>query len=289
MRARGGGLWALLLLVVLVAAAAPGAVVGQGNLTSQADLVGLYALRGSLGLRARDWPRRADPCTAWAGVGCRGGRVVSVSLVGLRRTRLGRLAPRFAVDGLRNLTRLEAFSAAGFVLPGSIPAWLGAGLAPTFQALDISSCAVTGEIPASAIAGLSNLTTLNLAGNLLSGQFPSAALAGLARLRTLNLSGNAFSGALPDAVWSLRELSVLDVSRTNLTGALPEAKPALPSNAQVVDLSGNLFYGVVPDSFRQLFSRVVLANISGNYFDGKLRPTAVAASPVARAHSVSKR
>ena len=103
MRARG--LWALLLVALAAAAAAPGAVLAQGNLTSRSDLRGLYALRGSLGLRARDWPRHADPCAAWAGVGCRGGRVVSLTLVGLRRTRLGRLNPRFQVDGLQNLTQ----------------------------------------------------------------------------------------------------------------------------------------------------------------------------------------
>ncbi|KAF8674351.1 hypothetical protein HU200_048181 [Digitaria exilis] len=235
----------MLLVALVAAAAAPGAVLAQGNLTSRLDLRGLYALRGSLGLRARDWPRHADPCTAWAGVGCRGGRVVSLTLAGLRRTRLGRLNPRFEVDGLRNLTQLEAFNAAGFGLSGSIPAWLGDGLAPTFQSLDISACNVSGEIPASAFAGL-------------------------ARLRTLNLSGNVFSGALPDALWSLPGLSVLDVSRANLTGALPTTGLALPANAQVVDLSGNLFYGNVPDAFRRLFARVLLANISGNYYDGKL-------------------
>jgi hypothetical protein len=267
MRARARGLWALLLVAL---AAAPGAVLAQGNLTSRSDLVGLYALRGSLGLRARDWPRHADPCTAWAGVGCRAGRVVSLNLVGLRRTRLGRLSPRFDVDGLRNLTRLEAFNAAGFGLPGSIPAWLGAGLAPTFQSLDISDCAVSGEIPASALVGLGNLTTLNFAGNQLSGQLPATAFSGLTRLRTLNLSDNAFSGALPDAVWSLPGLTVLDVSRNNLTGALPTAGLALPANAQVLDLSANFFYSVVPETFRRLFAQVLLANISGNYFDGKL-------------------
>ncbi|PAN45281.1 hypothetical protein PAHAL_9G107400 [Panicum hallii] len=268
MRARG--LWALLLVAL---AAAPGAVLAQGNLTSRSDLRGLYALRGSLGLRARDWPRHADPCAAWAGVGCRGGRVVSLTLVGLRRTRLGRLNPRFQVDGLRNLTQLEVFNAAGFGLPGSIPAWLGDGLAPTFQSLDISACAVSGEIPASALSGLGNLTTLNLAGNKLSGPLPATALAGLTRLRTLNLSGNAFSGALPDAVWSLSGLSVLDISRANLTGTLPTTGLALPANAQVVDLSGNLFYGILPVAFRRLFAGVLLANISGNYFDGKLSMT----------------
>jgi hypothetical protein len=270
MRERARGLWALLLVALVAAAAAPGAVLAQGNLTSRSDLVGLYALRGTLGLRARDWPRHADPCAAWAGVGCRAGRVVSLNLVGLRRTRLGRLSPRFDVDGLRNLTRLEAFNAAGFGLPGSIPAWLGAGLAPTFQSLDISDCAVSGNIPASALVGLGNLTTLNFAGNQLSGQLPATALSSLTRLRTLNLSDNAFSGALPDAVWSLPGLSVLDVSRNNLTGELPTAGLALPANALVVDLSKNLFYGGVPETFRRLFAQVLLANISGNYFDGKL-------------------
>ncbi|KAF7047604.1 hypothetical protein CFC21_056510 [Triticum aestivum] len=272
-RTRARALWAALLLAALAAAAAPGAVRGQGGLASRADLAGLYTLRGALGLRARDWPRKADPCSAWAGVGCRGGRVVSVSLVGLRRTRLGRLAPRFDVDGLRNLSRLESFTAAGFGLPGSIPAWLGAGLAPSFRVLDLSACAVTGEIAASAVAGLSNLTTLNLAGNLLSGQLPAAALAGLPKLGTLNLSGNALPGALPDAVWSLPELRVLDVSQTNLTGALPGAGIAPSATLQTVDLSGNLFYGTVPDTFRQLFNRV-MANISGNYFEGNLSSVA---------------
>ncbi|TVU45301.1 hypothetical protein EJB05_04784, partial [Eragrostis curvula] len=273
---RARGLWALLLLpLVALLAAAPGAVVAQqqggaGRLASRSDLAALYALRGSLGLRARDWPRKADPCAAWAGVGCRSGRVVSLSVAGLRRTRLGRQRPRFDVDGLRNLTALEAFNASGFGLPGPVPAWLGAGLALAFRSLDVSACAVSGEIPASALAGLANLTDLNLAGNRLSGQLPAAALAGLTRLRTLNLSGNALSGALPDAVWSLPGLTVLDVSRNNLTGALPTAGPALPANAQVVDLSGNLFYGPVPDSFRRLFARLALANLSGNYFDGKI-------------------
>lgn len=272
-RAARGLLWALLLLL-LALAAAPGAVVAQQQqqprLASRADLAALYALRGSLGLRARDWPRKADPCAAWAGVACRAGRVVALDLVGLHRTRLGRLAPSFAVDGLRNLSRLEAFNASGFGLPGPIPAWLGAGLAPTFRSLDISACAVSGEIPASGLAGLANLTTLNLAGNRLSGELPAAALANLTRLTTLNLSGNAFSGELPGAVWSLPGLSVLDVSRANLTGALPIAGLALPANARVVDLSGNLLYGTVPDSFRRLFGRAALANISGNYFDGNL-------------------
>nr|CAD1837336.1 unnamed protein product [Ananas comosus var. bracteatus] len=56
-----------------------------------AAAAGLLELRASLGLRARDWPRRGDPCREWRGVSCRSGRVVGLALSGLRRTRRARL------------------------------------------------------------------------------------------------------------------------------------------------------------------------------------------------------
>lgn len=51
----------------------------------------------------------------------------------------------------------------------------------------------------------------------------------------------------------------------------------------MVDLSENLFYGAVPESFRQLFSRVLIANISANYFEGKLGVSSVAGRNVSSA------
>jgi hypothetical protein len=75
----------MLLLLLLAAAAA----VEAQPLASREDVAGLYSLRSSLGLRAREWPAKADPCAAWAGVSCRAGRVVSVPVAGFRRTRLG--------------------------------------------------------------------------------------------------------------------------------------------------------------------------------------------------------
>lgn len=55
------GLWVALQFVLLLPVAPLGKHV---NLMSRADLAGIYALRGSLGLRARDWPCLADLCSA---------------------------------------------------------------------------------------------------------------------------------------------------------------------------------------------------------------------------------
>ncbi|TVU18877.1 hypothetical protein EJB05_34995, partial [Eragrostis curvula] len=98
--------WRLLLVVVLAVAAVLAAAVDAQPGRSP-----------SLALRARDWP---------------------LTVVGLRRTRQGALAPRLALDVLRNLTALESFNASGFALPGEIPAWFGTGLPPPLAVLDLT-------------------------------------------------------------------------------------------------------------------------------------------------------
>ncbi|XP_020083554.1 probable LRR receptor-like serine/threonine-protein kinase At2g16250 [Ananas comosus] len=242
-----------LLLVVVVAAvvgaaSVPAPTSGQKRLSSVADFAGLYALRGSLGLRARDWPRHADPCASWTGVGCdRAGRVVSLNLSGLRRTRLGRLSARFAVDGLRNLSRLAAFNSTGFALPGPIPAWLGPALAPSLSLLDLSSSSVSGPLPPS--------------------------LSALSLLQTLTLAHNNLSGPIPQTLWSspLPHLRLLDLSDNNLTGSLPpnlNLTLTLANAGAVLNLSDNFYYGSIPAGFRRLFSLFSSVDISGNYFDG---------------------
>ncbi|OAY69648.1 putative LRR receptor-like serine/threonine-protein kinase [Ananas comosus] len=242
-----------LLLVVVVAAvvgaaSVPAPTSGQKRLSSVADFAGLYALRGSLGLRARDWPRHADPCASWTGVGCdRAGRVVSLNLSGLRRTRLGRLSARFAVDGLRNLSRLAAFNSTGFALPGPIPAWLGPALAPSLSLLDLSSSSVSGPLPPS--------------------------LSALSLLQTLTLAHNNLSGPIPQTLWSspLPHLRLLDLSDNNLTGSLPpnlNLTLTLANAGAVLNLSDNFYYSSIPAGFRRLFSLFSSVDISGNYFDG---------------------
>lgn len=256
----------LLLAGLLAPLSSPVALAQQQPLSSRSDLLALYSLRGSLGLRARDWPRGSDPCSNWTGVTCQTGRVVGLQISGLRRTRLGRMNPQFAVDGLQNLTRLTSFNASSFLLPGSIPDWFGFRLPPGFLYLDLRGSGVIGQIPNS-LGNLSSLTILDLSVNQLTGTVPLS-LGKLKMLNSLNLSLNRLSGSIPDAFWSLSNLKLLDLSGNNFTGKLPNFSPTIGSNGSIVNLSNNSYYGEVPASFAAFFSNLSLADLSRNYFDG---------------------
>lgn len=244
----------LLLLLRWLLPAATAAAVAQAQtqpLASRTDLAALYSLRASLGLRALDWPLKADPCARWAGVDCLAGRVVGVTVAGLRRTRLGATAPappRVALEGLRNLTALARFNASGFALPGEIPSWFGAGLPPPLAVLDLTSAAVNGTLP----------PDLGASGNLTA----------------LLLSGNSLTGNIPAPLLSVAGLRVLDLSRNNLTGALPNVSISVSrgagdaANASVFNVSGNSLYGVAADAIGALRRRFQVVDVSSNYLDG---------------------
>lgn len=225
------------------------------RLFSGIELTALFSLRSSLGLRARDWPRKLDPCAAWSGVRCQGGRVVALNISGFRRTRLGRLSPRFAVDGIQNLTRLAVFNASGFALPGPIPDWFGSRLPSSLAVLDLRRCSISSSIPFS-LGNARGLRELYLAGNLLSGSLPSS-LQGLSNLTLLDLSGNALSGPVPSTLSSLRNLTYLDLSSNLLTGPIPPGLGTL-STMRTLKLSNNNLAGPVPAQLGNLSSLVTL-------------------------------
>ncbi|CAD6214783.1 unnamed protein product [Miscanthus lutarioriparius] len=206
------------------------------------DVAALHGLRASLGVRASDWPDRADPCVFWSGVACRAGRVTELRLSGLRRTRAGARRAAFAVDQLRRLTALEAFNASGFPLPGRIPSWFGRGLPPSLAVIDLRYARVNGELP----------TDLGMSGNL----------------TTLVLSGNNLSGSIPPSLFSIPGLRVLDLSANNLTGALPNVSFAGSGGAGVLfNASGNSLYGAIGDATGSLRKRFWVVDVSDNYFD----------------------
>lgn len=244
----------------------------------------LLELRSSLGLRARDWPRKADSCS-WTGVQCQNGRVVGINLSGLTRTRVGRLNPRFAVDSLANLTLLTTFNSSGFSLPGSIPDWFGQRL-NALQVLDLSSCSITGPIPLS-FGDMSRLNYLYLSDNSLSGSIPSSlgqllsvsvldlsqnsltgsipsSFSALGNLSSLDLSLNFLSGSIPDELWSMPQLRMLDVSGNNFTGILPNASSLGNATSTVFDLSNNMFFGTLTS----LLPNIRFVDLSNNYFQG---------------------
>ncbi|XP_021285108.1 probable LRR receptor-like serine/threonine-protein kinase At2g16250 [Herrania umbratica] len=257
------------------------------SISSPIERRALLDLRSSLGLRAREWPLKADPCTSWLGVHCQNGTVLNITVSGLRRTRLGRLNPQFHVDSLVNLTRLVSFNASGLPLPGSIPDWFGNQLV-TLEVLDLRTCNVSGSIPGS-LGNLSRLTSLYLSNNDLAGSIP-AALGQLRNLKILDLSNNSLtgsippsfgflierlelasnylSGSIPPGLSSLQGLQVLNVSDNNLSGSIPVQFGNL-SRLVELDLSKNSFYGSLPKEFKRLRSLQKMV-IGDNELEGHL-------------------
>ncbi|WVY90822.1 hypothetical protein V8G54_036336 [Vigna mungo] len=233
------------------------------RLSSTTEWYALRELRSSLGIRAKYWPKKAEPCGNWTGVHCRNGRVVGINVSGLRRTRLGSLNPSFEVGSLVNLTLLESFNASGFVLNGSIPEWLGESM-KVLDVLDLRLCSIMGSIPYS-IGGLSRLKVLVLSGNFLTGKMPTT-IGNLTRLTVLDLSNNSLSGYMPPSVTQLGNLTRLDLSYNYLSGSVPLKLGAL-SSLQNLNLSGNSFTGSVPSQLGNL-SELVEVDLSKNFLSG---------------------
>ncbi|KAG8377795.1 hypothetical protein BUALT_Bualt08G0070800 [Buddleja alternifolia] len=195
----------------------------------------LLDLRSSLGIRAKDWPKKGNPCLNWTGITCENGHITRINLSGLKRTRQGKLNPRFDIDSLPNFTFLSSFNSSGFLLRGSIPEWLG--------------------------QRLSNLTVLDLRSSSIDGSIPSS-IGSLTRLSSLYLSNNSITGTFPSALGRLLSLSVLDLSLNLLTGQIPSEISSL-GNLSHLDLSSNFLSGGIPPSFGS-FSRLRLLNLSNN-------------------------
>ncbi|KAK9108857.1 hypothetical protein Sjap_016917 [Stephania japonica] len=236
------------------------------QLALKSEREALLGLRSSLGLRSRDWPRKADPCTVWVGVQCRSdGRVVGINVSNLRRTRHGRRDARFAVDSLSNLAQLTHFNASGFSLPGQIPDSFGQKLV-SLQVLDLSSCSITGPIPSS-LGNLANLSVLDLSRNRINGVIPST-LGMLSRLLVLDLSKNSLTGSIPLSFSSINKLTLLDLSSNSLSRSIPPSLGTL-SNLQFLNLFNNSLAGSIPVQLGGL-SRLVEIDLGLNLLSGEL-------------------
>ncbi|XVF73742.1 hypothetical protein PTKIN_Ptkin13bG0006800 [Pterospermum kingtungense] len=241
-------------------------VLAQGiPISSPIERRALLDLRSSLGLRAKDWPIKADPCTSWRGVQCQNGTVRNITVSGFRRTRLGRLNPRFNVVSLVNLTRLVSFNASGFSLPGSIPDLFGGQLV-NLEVLDLRSCNVSGSIPGS-LRNLSRLTSLYLSNNNHAGSIP-AALGQLRNLKILDLSVNSLTGSIPLSFYSFGNIERLELASNYLSGSIPPGLGSL-HGLKVFNVSDNNLSGSIPVQFGNL-SRLVELDLSKNSLYGSL-------------------
>uniref|UniRef100_A0A7N0VCD3 Protein kinase domain-containing protein n=1 Tax=Kalanchoe fedtschenkoi TaxID=63787 RepID=A0A7N0VCD3_KALFE len=240
------------------------------------ERLALLDLRSSLGIRAADWHKKSDPCKSWVGVECQSGRVTGLRLHGLRRSKWGRLNPRFSVDSIVNLTMLSSFNSSGFLLPGSIPSWFGYRLS-ALQVLDLCSSSVSGSIPESLgnmmrlvppeLYFLRNLVSLDLSTNRLNGMI-SSGMGNFSEIKYLNLSDNGFSSVVPAELFFLFKMVELDLSSNSLSGTLPEVRHLV--NLQKMNLGSNYLEGSL--SKETFFSLVQLESLvlRNNRFHGAL-------------------
>lgn len=240
-------------------------VAQKARLSSPIERRALLDLRASLGLRGKDWPIKSDPCSSWLGIECRNGSVSKISVSGLKRTRLGRLSPKFNVDSLVNLTRLVSFNASGFPLPGSIPDWFGNRLA-NLEVLDLRSCNISGSIPGT-LGNLSRLTSLYLHDNNLAGLIPGT-LGQLRNIKFLDLSVNSLTGSIPSSFGSFGNMERLELASNYLSESIPPTLGTL-QGLQVLNVSDNNLSGSIPIQFGNL-SRLVKLDISRNSLYGSL-------------------
>lgn len=235
------------------------------RLSSPTEWPALLDLRSSLGISARNWHKKANPCLNWTGIECRSGSVTRIKLSGLRRSAKGKRNPRFAVDSLQNFPFLSSFNSSGFLLPGQIPDWLGLKLS-NLEALDLSSSSISGSIPLS-LGSLSKLQWLNLSNNSITGNIP-AALEKLNSLLILDLSRNSFTGQIPEEISSLRNLTIIDLSSNYLSGAIPLDLSSL-SRVKQLNLSRNSLSSSIPPQIANL-SKMEQLDLAFNSLSGAL-------------------
>ncbi|XP_057794072.1 probable LRR receptor-like serine/threonine-protein kinase At2g16250 [Salvia miltiorrhiza] len=254
-----------LLLLPLALLLSSAAAQSPPRLTSPTERRALLDLRSSLGISAKNWHKKTNPCLNWTGIECRNGRVTAIKLSGLRRSNQGKKNPRFAVDSLQNFPFLSTLNSSGFLLPGQIPDWLGTKLS-NLESLDLSSSSITGPIPLS-LGSLSSLTWLNLSNNSITGNMPIA-LQKLQSLSVLDLSQNSLTGQIPEEISSLRNLTNLDLSSNYLSGAIP-LDFVLLSKLKQLNLSRNSLSSSIPSQIANL-SEMEQLDLGFNYLSGAL-------------------
>ena len=87
--------------------------------------------------------------------------------------------------------------------------------------LSLESNRLTGDLPASIFADLSNLEMLYVHDNPISGTVPPT-VADLRNLSQLTLSDTLLSGSLPTELLRLEKLSLVTVHHTSLSGTIPD-------------------------------------------------------------------
>nr|AMM42878.1 LRR-RLK [Vernicia fordii] len=107
---------------------------------------------------------------------------------------------------------------------------------------------------------------INLSENYISGELFNN-FSSLTALTYLDLSSNYFGGPIPSDLSNCQNLVYLNLSHNILQG---ELNLTGLSNLQILDLSLNRIFGEIQFSFPAICNKLVVANISGNNFTGRI-------------------
>ncbi|MED6176900.1 hypothetical protein PIB30_092760 [Stylosanthes scabra] len=122
----------------------------------------------------------------------------------------------------------------------------------TVTALNLSSVALIGPLPAIPLCRLPALTTLSIPDSYISDTIPQS-LSACRRLRHLDLSQNTLVGTIPPSLSLLTDLRHLDLSFNNLSGDIPAQLSHLRC-LEYLDLVSNFLDGPFPNSLTNVTS-----------------------------------
>lgn len=161
---------------------------------------------------------------------------------------------------------------------------------PNLKALTLSSCDLSGVVPAK-LFQVKSLQRIILGGNHnLGGSFPEFPVDG--SLQQLELGGPKLSGTLPESIGNLGMLSDLSVVDSNISGPIPSTienltrlvvlnlgrnhfSGSIPSfallkNLTTIDLRENRLTGQIPDSLWKGLDNLVSVDLSENSLEGEI-------------------
>ncbi len=143
-------------------------------------------------------------------------------------------------------SRLGVFDASSNLLSGTLPLWLGS--LTTMTELLLSSNQFSGRIPSNLCSPDSELTSIDLSGNMFS-SFDAAALFSCPYAATLDLSRNQIQQNL-DFQRSLHLPALVNLSHNLLGPVLAEySAPASGFSVAVIDIRSNSFQCPLPSNF----------------------------------------
>lgn len=224
-RALVAALHGVLILGMVLAACGPSDAVLQRE---RATLVAFYeGTQGQEWVDQRGWLSDAPVCE-WYGVGCQGGRVVSLTM---------------------NWNNLR----------GELPTALAQ--LSQLHTLVLYYNQLSGPLPPE-LAELQHLETVILHHNRFEGELPEA-YGNLGNLRILDLEGNRLSGPLPASWGQLRSLEILNLRHNRLSGTLP-AEIGQLERLQGLLFSSNDFEGEVPEEWLVLADHLLMFGLYAN-------------------------